>query len=93
MNITVGRTVMYVLSRTDVSDINNGRQGGRDDYFGNGVKAGDIFPAVAVKVHDGPDNSNSANFQVLLDGNDTYWAEKRLPDREKGHGTWHWPIY
>jgi hypothetical protein len=58
---------------------------GHQAHAGNQVRAGDQFPAVIVAIW-GPE---SVNLQVLLDGNDTYWATSR---RGGGlHGEWQWP--
>lgn len=46
----------------------NGHQG----HFGNSADSGQQYPATIVRVFD--PNTTTANLQVMLDGNDTYWA-------------------
>lgn len=55
-------------------------------HTGNGAAEGDVYPAVIVR--DWNEHSGTVNLQVLLDGNDTYWATSRLPG--DGPGTWCW---
>ena len=78
--LTIGRIVHYTLSKQDVLLI------GSQDRLGNHVAAGQVYPAVVVRVFDG---GVGANLQVFLDGNDTYWATSRLKGEEPG--TWAWP--
>lgn len=56
-------------------------------HYGNQVQEGQVYPAVVVRDWD--EASGTVNLQVLLDGNDTYWATSRLPGY--GPGTWCWP--
>jgi hypothetical protein len=56
-------------------------------HAGNGVTEGDVFPAVIVREWN--EASGTVNLQVLLDGNDTYWATSRAPGAEPGE--WQWP--
>lgn len=60
---------------------------GHQAHLGNRVSAGDVFPAIVVKVWES--SFNSANLQVLLDGNDTYWATS-IAEGDRP-GTWAWP--
>jgi len=105
MKITTGRTVLYVLNEADVDAINRRRTSGASiaerikeekwplgaqAHIGNTVQVGDICPAVAIRVW-GDGENPPVNFQVLLDGNDTYWATSRHEDESKSAGTWHWP--
>jgi hypothetical protein len=105
MKITIGRTVLYVLSDEDAKQINRRRTDsgsisdriklekwplGAQAHIGNPVGAGDIRPAVAVRVF-GEGDKPPVNLQVLLDGNDVYWATSRAEDAAKTQGTWHWP--
>lgn len=105
--ITIGRTVLYVLSGEDATAINRRRTDGgsiaariREDkwpigaqaHIGNTVSAGNIYPAVAVAVWNDQIENPPVNLQVLLDGCDAYWATSRHEDIAKSEGTWHWPI-
>jgi hypothetical protein len=60
---------------------------GAQAHIGNTVSAGDVFPMTVVRVWDKA--SGCINGQVLLDGNDTYWATSRHGGTEPG--TWAWP--
>jgi len=105
MKITTGRTVLYVLNEADAEAINRRRTSsgsiaerikedkwpiGAQAHIGNGAQTGDICPAVAVRIFSHTDNP-PVNLQVLLDGNDIYWATSRHEDAAKVPGTWHWP--
>lgn len=84
---TIGRIVQYRLSDQDAEAINRRRKdaqlnrrniiinGGEQVHVGNNVQAGDVFPMLITRVWD-VDHAESVlvNGQVLLDGNDTYWA-------------------
>lgn len=90
---TVGRIVQYRLSAGDAEQINRRRPDGPRGADGNGsiVHAGNhaaeghVCAAVIVQVFDAP----YANLQVLLDGNDTYWATSRTEGEQPGQ--WAWP--
>ncbi|MEU0213692.1 hypothetical protein ABZ281_00740 [Streptomyces sp. NPDC006265] len=93
---TIGRTVHYRASADDAVRINKRRkdayksgayaqEDGTIAHVGNDVSEGQIFPAVVVRVWD----VGTANLQVLLDGNDTFWATSRKEGEDVG--TWHWP--
>jgi hypothetical protein len=60
---------------------------GHVGHVGNEVTAGDVYPAVVVRVFD--PSVTTANLQVLLDGTDTYWATSRTESPAEGH--WMWP--
>jgi len=60
---------------------------GHVEHTGNSVSEGDVYPAVVVRVFD--PRTTTANLQVLLDGNDQYWATSR--QEGDGPGFWHWP--
>ena len=85
---TVGRVVLYALSEGDVDEINRTRAVAAlpPTRTGNAVHAGDEFPMVVVRVWPG---APSVNGQVLLDGDDSYWATSRV--RGDGPGCWRWP--
>lgn len=97
---SVGRIVHYKVAAGDAEQINRRRAdaernmaGHRDRadgsqvHVGNRVVEGDVYPATIVRVFD--PSSTTSNLQVLLDGNDTYWATSRQAG--DGPGTWHWP--
>jgi len=95
--LTIGRIVHYTLSASDAEAINRRRSDfstflsaapkgvGYVGHVGNYVDVGEVYPAVIVRVF----GANSANLQVLLDGNDTYWATSRVEG--EGPNTWKWP--
>lgn len=82
---TIGRIVHYKLNDGDVGAIEHQR--GLSGPAGNRVSVGDIYPAIVVRVFD--PSVTTANLQVFLDGNDTYWATSRQSG--DGGGTWSWP--
>ena len=51
---------------------------GHVGHVGNQVQEGDVYPAIVVRVFD--PSVSTANLQVLLDGNDTYWATSRTEE-------------
>src|SRR6266478_1121809 len=55
--------------------------------MGNGVKAGDIYPAMVVRVWD---ESGCSNLQIVLDGDDNHWAISVNFNPEKSQFSWHW---
>jgi hypothetical protein len=97
---TVGRIVHYKLNDADAEAINrrradwsdsvkaNGRPPatGHQAHVGNHAEAGQVFPAQIVRVFD--PESGCANLQVVLDGNDTYWATSRSKGDQPGYWTW-----
>ncbi|MFE3452367.1 hypothetical protein ACFXJ8_25935 [Nonomuraea sp. NPDC059194] len=63
---------------------------GHQAHVGNTARAGDVYPAVVVRVFAGGTEVNGVcNLQVLLDGNDTYWATSRTWG--EGECRWSWP--
>lgn len=83
---TVGRIVHYTLSEQDADAINRRRKDAannataiREDatgyiaHTGNQVEAGQVYPLVITRVW-GDQPGSAVNGQVLLDGNDTFWA-------------------
>ncbi|MEU8270818.1 hypothetical protein AB0B89_27130 [Sphaerisporangium sp. NPDC049002] len=85
---TVGRIVHYTLNEGDVSLINSRTpQSYEGPTVRNHVQAGDTYPAIVVRVFD--PSTTTANLQVLLDGNCTYWATSRTEGDGAGH--WAWP--
>lgn len=98
---TVGRTVHYRLDSYDADTINmrraqalanlpehRERPTGAQLHVGNGVKAGDVFPMVIVRVW-GDQPKASVNGQVILDGSDNYWATSVVEG--DGQRQWFWP--
>lgn len=57
----------------------NGHQG----HFGNSASEGQQYAGVIVRVFD--PSTTTANLQVHLDGNDTYWAASRQLGDGPGH--------
>jgi hypothetical protein len=98
MTPSIGRIVHYTLSEQDADAINRRRadaiRGRTADehsgvilHSGNTTNAGDVYPAIVVRVFPGGTEANGVcNLQVLLDGNDTYWATSRA----EGDGQLHW---
>ena len=60
-------------------------------HVGNEAREGDVCAAVVVRVFH--PSSSTVNLQVLLDGNDHYWATSRTEADDSGGapGRWHWP--
>ena len=97
---SIGRIVHYTLSESDATQINKRRKDakhlnaagvtlasqelGPQIHIGNDVKEGDVFPAIIVREW-----SYSVNIQVLLDGNDTFWATSASEGEGARH--WNWP--
>lgn len=89
MKPTIGRTVHYKLNDGDVAYIDDRTpiHAGDKGVHRNSVKAGDVYPAVVVRVFD--PSTTTANLQVFLDGDVAYWATSRVEGDEPG--TWSWP--
>ncbi|MEU8196355.1 hypothetical protein AB0C10_21465 [Microbispora amethystogenes] len=63
---------------------------GHQAHLGNHAEAGQVYPALVVRVFPGGTEVNGVcNLQVHLDGNDTYWATSRVEGDQPG--TWAWP--
>ena len=60
---------------------------GHIGHVGNTAREGDVCAAIVVRVFD--PSTSTANLQVHLDGNDTYWATSRTEGDGPGH--WRWP--
>ena len=97
--VTVGRLVLYKLTKEDVEAINRRRTApnsiaerlenetwpiGAQAHIGNEVAEGDLLPTLVVKVWEG----NSINAQVFLDGNDTLWVTSVQQGGETGQWDW-----
>lgn len=80
---TIGRIVHYKLSETEAAYIQSKHQ---DRSSCNQVSAGDVYPAMIVRVWG---TGESVNLQVYLDGDCSYWATSRA--QGDGDGFWSWP--
>lgn len=60
---------------------------GAQAHIGNDVQAGDILPAMVLRVWG---ESGCSNLKVQLDGSDEFWATSISFDETKAPGTWHW---
>jgi len=83
---TIGRIVHYTLSSADAEAIGQRRFTDIADSAGNQAAEGDVYPAMIVRTC--PPGA-AVNLQVLLDGNDSYWATSRTEG--EGPGFWSWP--
>ena len=92
----LGDVVLYALTEADASAINRRRrdfhESGSGDghtgfvgHVGNWVQEGYVFPAVVVQVH--AESTVTCNLQVLLDGNDSFWATSRPEGTTAGQWT------
>lgn len=100
MTPTIGRIVLYTLTEQDVIAITD-RQRRIDSMPAsvaatallpnhNPLRAGQVYPAVIVRVWSEPPTEHSGvNLQVLLDGDHAYWATSRT--QGDGEGYWHQP--
>lgn len=78
------RTDYAVFWRNANNDVQGeGGRNGHQGHFGNSAAEGDQYPATIVRVFD--ETVTTANLQVLLDGNDTYWATSRQLGDGPGH--------
>ena len=85
--LVAGRIVYFVFGAGDLENIVRARAS--SGVRGNALHAGDIAPAMIVRVFD--QASGMANLKVHLDGPDTYWATSAHYDASKGVGhSWHW---
>lgn len=89
---TIGRIVLYKLYEEDVHRIKLQRMNNRS-FKGSDVEPGEVYPAVVVKVWEGPDVC--VNLHVHLNGNDAHWVPQvGNPNGDSGEiapGTWGWP--
>ena len=95
---SVGRIVHYKLRASDVESINKRRKDYSDNdktnwpmgaqaHVGNQVAEGEVYPMVITRVW--PEDTHGVNGQVLLDGNDLFWATSVKEGNESGE--WNWP--
>lgn len=98
MQPTIGRIVHYKLTNIDAEQINRRRVAqpaspewpkGAVAHSGNSVSEGDVFPMIITRIFDPETKGSAVNGQVLLDGNDTFWATSRKEGDEAGN--WFWP--
>ncbi|MET7944358.1 hypothetical protein [Streptomyces sp. NPDC005302] len=82
----LGQRVLYRLTRDDVRAI--ARQRLTSHTRAPGMRAGDVFPGVIVRVTDGALNAEPCSLQVFLDGPDAYWVQNVLRGKEPGTWTW-----
>lgn len=100
---SIGRIVHYTLSEQDAAAINKRRADaknlnaagvtlasqelGAQIHTGNWVSAGEVYPMVITRVwRNGPDDG--VNGQVLLDGNDLFWATSVTSGEGERHYSW-----
>ncbi len=92
MQPSIGRIVHYTLNSYDeqriIANQNRPLTDGRSP-LANSAHAGDVFPAVIVRVWDAAPDAPLCNLHVLLDGELTLWATSRAEGTEPG--TWSWP--
>jgi hypothetical protein len=99
-----GRIVYYVVSEHTAAEIMRRRTNaisiaerikvnkwplGAQAHIGNDVKAGDIYPAMILRVWG---TSGCSNLKVILDGSDEYWATSVGYEADKRQGSWHWIV-
>lgn len=97
-----GRIVYYVFSESGAAEVMRRRTSaqsiaerikvlawpvGAQAHMGNEVKAGDIYPAMVLRVWG---DSGCSNLKVMLDGSDEYWATSVSYEETKTPGSWHW---
>lgn len=90
---SIGRIVHYTLGVGDVAEIDrlypiiNIIDGESHRAQRNPVSAGDVYPAMVVRVFD--PSVTTANLQVFLDGDVSHWVTSRTEGDSAGH--WAWP--
>jgi hypothetical protein len=98
---TIGRIVHYRMSKENAEAINRRRAHTRSHidahrsnangvqvHVGNDVSEGDAFPLMITRVW-GNQPDCYVNGQVMLDGNDLFWATSVKVG--EGPGTYSWP--
>lgn len=86
----VGDRVLYTLSDYDAESINRSRAdavAAGAKVHGNSAAAGDVYPMDVVRVW-GNQPGAAINGQVILDGNDTFWATSRCGGDLAGQYRW-----
>jgi hypothetical protein len=97
---TICRVVTYTLDAYDADAItrrraaantnladHRARMDGSQLHIGNGVRAGDAFPMIIVRVW-GSEPTSAVNGQVLLDGCDTHWVTSVTVGEGPRHFAW-----
>lgn len=80
---SIGRIVHYRLQESELPVIRG--------YGGNPVNAGDVFPAIIVKVW-GDKPESAVQLKVMLDGPRDFWRTSAACDPQgKANGAWFWP--
>ncbi len=82
--LTLGRIVHYTVSDHDLNNLTPGLSVQTGNH--NAVRAGSVYPAMVVGVN----SENSANLQVFIDGDASFWATSRSEGDTPG--TWAWPV-
>ena len=86
---SIGRIVHYRLSAQDAKAINACRLNSLNTKLsGNPVCEGDTYPMIIVRVW-GDKHNSAVNGQVMLDGNDLFWATSVLVG--DGPRSFSWP--
>lgn len=100
----IGAHVKYTLTQWNADEINRRRvdydnfrrtnesggmprNTGHIGHTGNAAAEDQVYPAIVVRVFD--PSVSTANLQVLLDGNDVYWATSATEGEGPGHWTHH----
>lgn len=90
-----GRIVYFVFDEQTAMETNRRRTGnigapgwspGAQAHVGNSVAAGEIAPAMVVRVW----SDVCVNLKVMLDGTDVYWATSVSYAEDKRPRSWHW---
>lgn len=103
MQPTIGRIVHYKLTEEEAKSINKryeysiafrkqnpNHNDGDQHHVGNSARAGDIIPAIIVKVWPNEfGDKPGVNGQAFLDGNDSFWITSKGEGTENGQ--WSWP--
>lgn len=97
---TIGRIVHYTVTEAEAAATNKRRadfaahrktEGYSDTGYvahtGNRVTAGDVFPAMIVRVW-GDQPGSAVQLQVFLDGVDTLWATSVTEGEGERHFAW-----
>jgi hypothetical protein len=106
MKPTIGRTVLFTLTKQHADEINRRRTTGlsiserikvlawplgAQAHIGNTVQEGETYPLVITRVW-GDQPTSAFNGQLMLDGNDTYWVTSVSIVDEPIPGFASWPV-
>lgn len=89
MEATTGRIIHYKLTEDDCRRIKGNRNGlivTSHTSEGNTPQAGDVVPAIVVRVW----SPGALNAQAFLDGNDSLWLMSIV--QGDANGQWQWPM-